>query len=898
MPDPSFTPRRPVTVPEKPALEGLEQKWSAAWESQGVYRFDRSRERSGIYSIDTPPPTVSGSLHVGHVFSYTHTDTIARFQRMRGREVFYPMGWDDNGLPTERRVQNYYGVRCDPSLPYDPDFTPPLDGSRAAGSNVAPGRQPVPVSRPNFIELCARLTQEDEKVFEALWRRLGLSVDWNLTYATIGRAAQKASQAAFLRMLARGDAYQLEAPTLWDVDFRTAVAQAELEDRERPGAYHRIRFKLEPSDPGAFLEIDTTRPELIPACVALVVHPDDPRYTELIEQDAEAVTPLFGVRVPIKAHRLADPEKGTGVAMICTFGDVTDVVWWRELQLPARAILLPNGAFRAIAWGSEGFESADPARAQAAYDQMAGLSSEKARAKIVDQLRESGDLLGEPRPIMHAVKFYEKGDRPLEILTSRQWFVKTLDKRDALIALGGQLEWHPPYMRARYENWVNGLNGDWCISRQRFFGVAFPIWYPIRDDGSIDYADPIVPDESRLPLDPSTDVPDGYTAEQRGVPGGFAGAPDIMDTWATSSLSPQIAGGWLDDPDLFARVFPMDVRPQAHDIIRTWLFSTVLRSQLEHGMLPWANAAISGWVLDPDRKKMSKSKGNVVTPMGLLEEHGSDGVRYWAASGRPGVDTAFDAGQMKVGRRLSIKILNAAKFALAGSLKTGAVTDPLDRAFLLNLAALVSECTGDFEAYDYARALQRIEAAFWQFCDDYLELIKSRRYGDRGETPAASANTAMLIALSTFLRLFAPFLPFVTEEVWSWWQEGSVHRSRWPDAADIEAAAGGRAEVSTLVHASELLAEIRRWKSLKKISISTPVNVTLSCDADAYPDLALYELDLRAAGRIQDLRRVDGSDGVIVELAEATGSEGTERGIGAPRVTEPGGVQGTPPTRK
>ncbi|MEX2270223.1 MAG: valine--tRNA ligase [Vicinamibacterales bacterium] len=870
MSDPSFSPRGAVTVPDKPALEGLEQKWSAWWESQSTYRFDRSRSRAEVYSIDTPPPTVSGSLHVGHVFSYTHTDTIARFHRMRGREVFYPMGWDDNGLPTERRVQNYYGVRCDPSLPYDPSFVPP----------PTPPKPPVPVSRPTFIELCARLTHEDEKVFEDLWRRLGLSVDWNLTYATIGKPAQKASQAAFLRLLARGEAYQTEAPTLWDVDFRTAVAQAELEDRERPGAYHRIRFELA-ARPGTFIEIDTTRPELIPACVALVAHPDDPKYKDLF--DTEVMTPLFGARVPIKAHPLADPEKGTGAAMICTFGDVTDVVWWRELQLQARAIIVPNGTFRALAWGREGWESSDPARAQAAYDQLTGLPSEKARARIVDLLRESGDLVGEPRPVMHAVKFFEKGDRPLEILTSRQWFIRTMDKRAALIALGAKLQWHPPYMRARYENWVNGLNGDWCISRQRFFGVAFPIWYPIRDDGAIDYGRPVVPDESRLPLDPSTDVPDGYTAEQRGVPGGFAGDPDVMDTWATSSLSPQITGGWLDDPDLFSRVFPMDVRPQAHDIIRTWLFSTVLRAYLEHGRLPWANAAISGWVLDPDRKKMSKSKGNVVTPVALLDEHGSDGVRYWAASGRPGVDTAFDAGQMRVGRRLSIKLLNAAKFVLGrprpeglGVGATGPVMAPLDRAVLEQLAALVEDATRDFEAYDYARVLERTESFFWFFCDNYLELVKSRRYGDHGEALAASANTAMLAALSALLRLFAPFLPFVTEEVWSWWQEGSIHRSRWPEAADLRALTAADAPAiardrAALDMAVQVLGEIRRTKSEGKKPLKTPAaRVRVVAPRESLDRLADVEIDVRAAGLIGLLETAEGDFHVDVELGEIT----------------------------
>jgi len=846
-----------VDVPEKPALEGLEAKWTARWESDQLYAFDRSRPRGDVYAIDTPPPTVSGSLHVGHVFSYTHTDVIARFQRMRGKAVFYPMGWDDNGLPTERRVQNYYGVRCDPSLPYDPAFAAP----------EKPGKQPIPISRPNFIELCTRLTLEDEKAFEDLWRSLGLSVDWGMTYATISTRAQRVSQRAFLRLLQKGHAYQVEAPTLWDVDFRTAVAQAELEDREVAGAYHRIRFAR--GDGDGYVEIDTTRPELIPACVALVANPDDERYKPLFGR--EVLTPLFGVRVPVRPHPLADPEKGTGVAMICTFGDVTDVIWWRELSLPVRAIIQANGALRPVTFGDAGWPSDDAARAQRHYDQVAGLSAAKARTRIVEELRASGDLLGDPRPISHAVKFYEKGDRPLEIVTSRQWFIRTMDFRDALLARGRELQWHPPYMRARYENWVNGLNGDWCISRQRFFGVPFPVWYPVRDDGTNDYARPIVADESRLPIDPSSDVPHGYTADQRGRPGGFAGDPDVMDTWATSSLTPQIAGGWEEDPDLFARVFPMDLRPQAHDIIRTWLFSTVLRAQLEHGTLPWTNAAISGWVLDPDRKKMSKSKGNVVTPMGLLQEHGSDGVRYWAASGRPGTDTAFDPGQMKVGRRLAIKILNASKFVLAKTEPCGDVTHPVDRGMLTSLARLVQESTADLEQYDYARVLARTETFFWFFCDNYLELVKSRRYGDQGEAPAASANAALLVALSTMLRLFAPYLVFVTDEVWSWWQTGSVHRAAWPVAEELLETAGGEDErgVAALEFAAEVLSAVRKKKSEEQRPLRTAALRVVMRDTPAR--LALLDdvrSDLIAAGLIQAIETLPSDEfAVDVELA-------------------------------
>ncbi|MFT8395663.1 MAG: valine--tRNA ligase [Propionibacterium sp.] len=833
---PTPNPAQPTTsgwqVPAKPALEGLEDKWSKIWDEQQLFAFQRPDTRAQVFSIDTPPPTVSGSLHVGHVFSYTHTDVVARYQRMLGKHIFYPMGWDDNGLPTERRVQNFYGVRCDPSIPYDPDFVPPVKPN--------PKKQ-VSISRRNFVELCHKLTEVDEKAFEHLWRKVGLSVDWSQLYTTIGSETQRISQLAFINNYRRGEAYMSEAPTMWDVTFQTAVAQAELEARDYPGAYHRLAFHR-PDGDAVFIE--TTRPELLVSCCALIAHPDDDRYKPLF--GTTVITPVFGVEIPVLAHPAAEMDKGAGIAMCCTFGDLTDVQWWRELRLPTRTVIGRDGRLSR--------EAPDWLPDAAWYlENLAGRTTFSARKAMVEKLVETGEMEGGPRPTQRMANFYEKGDKPLEIVSTRQWYISNGGRDDALKELllkrGEQIDFVPEHMRHRYSNWVEGLNGDWLVSRQRFFGIPFPIWYRLDADGEIDYTDPIVADEASLPVDPTSDCPEGFTPEQRGVPGGFVADPDVMDTWATSSLSPEIVCGWQRDPELFGLTFPMDLAPQAHDIIRTWLFSRVVRAHFEFDELPWKRATISGFVTDPDRKKMSKSKGNVVVPTDILDKYGADAVRWRAAMARPGMDSPFDERQMKVGRRLAMKVLNASKFVLGMGAPTGseAITAPVDLAELAALRAVVTRATESLDKYDYTTTLEATEEFFWSFCDDYLELVKERAYGASGQEAADSANATLQLVLSVLLRLMAPYLPFVTAEVWSWWHAGSVHTSAWPTVGELPDS--GDPELISDVAAALIL--VRGAKSDAKVSMKTPVEkIVLSGPASAIDHLKSVETDLAAVGHI------------------------------------------------
>jgi valyl-tRNA synthetase len=862
----------PSTLPSHFEPQSAEVRWDETWQKLEAYRWDPSKSRADNFVVDTPPPTVSGSLHLGHVFSYTQTDVLARQQRMMGKNVFYPMGWDDNGLPTERRVQVYFHVRCDANVPFEEGLKlePATDEQRKKD-------RPRLVSRQNFIELCHIVTSQDEKVFEGLFRRLALSVDWTQTYATIDDRCRHLAQLSFLDLFEKKRAYTLEAPTMWDVDFQTAVAQAEVADKERPGAYHHLEFGVEGSDES--FVIATTRPELLPACVAVCAHPDDERYKHLFGKNA--VTPLFFAPVRIFASELADPTKGSGILMVCTFGDQTDVAWWREQKLPLRQILGRDGRLREVTFGSDEYPSAKAEVANGYYAQLAGKAVNQAQKAIVELLKDpagsatghvagkgAAPLQGEPKPITHAVRFYEKGDRPLEFVTSRQWFVRLLDQKAELLEKGDAITWHPEFMRSRYRNWTENLGIDWCVSRQRYFGVPIPVWYPVKADGTLDYSAPIMPAKDQLPVDPITHAPKGFDEAQRNQPGGFAGDPDVFDTWFTSSLTPQIGSHWLLDPERHAKLFPADVRPQSHEIIRTWAFYTIAKAMLHSESVPWKNVAISGWILAESGKKMGKSEGNAVTPIGMLDEYGSDSVRYWAASARLGTDTKFDDKVLKVGKRLVTKLFNAGKYVLQqdpgsdGDVSPSAITEELDRAFIAELRELVKDTGTYFAGFEYARALQETEQFFWsRFTDTYLELVKFRARGEQGDEAGRRSGVATLrLALNVLLRLFAPFVPYVADEVWSWAfasETGSptIHRTRWPSADDL-AAVAAPADAASLGLAIELYAAINKKKTEQGASVGRSIKtMKVTTTAERWQQTERVLADVIAASRCHQLDR-------------------------------------------
>jgi len=847
-----------MQFPKQYQAQTIEQQWRQRWQQQATYRYDHHVKREQTFVIDTPPPTVSGALHMGHVFSYTQTDLIARFKRMRGLNVFYPIGWDNNGLPTERRVQNLYGITCEPSAAYDKHYQAQLMAN--------PPKELQPVSRQNFIETCRLQTQIDQEKYRDLWQRMGLSFDWQQEYNTISPNCIQTAQAGFLKLVAQGDAYTREAPTMWDVSFQTSVALAEVEERAARGHYHDIQFH---TTAGETFVISTTRPELLPACIAVVAHPEDQRFTHLLGQ--YAITPLFHTKVPILPAAHADPEKGTGILMVCTFGDTNDVAFWQQSGLPLKQLIDRRGHLLPIQFGTETFTSEQPEQANSIYAHLCGKYAKSARKRMVELLQEAGVLRHEPKPTEQAVKYYEKGDLPLEYVTARQWFIRLLDHQSALLQQGDKVTWHPHHMHKRYEQWVQGLNQDWCISRQRYFGVPFPVWYPLDANGEPQYDQPICAQTSQLPLDPQTDVPAGFTASQRGQPNGFIGDPDVMDTWATSSLSPQISSHWNTDANRHKNLYPADLRPQAHEIIRTWAFYTITQSYLHAKQIPWHNIAISGWVVNPDCSKMSKSKGNVVTPESLLEQYSADALRYWAARAKLGADTVFDATVFKSGQKLVTKVFNASKFVLMQLTTTNdqsdlplgdidQITDAFDRAWIANLVELIEQATDAYVDFDYATALQLTERFFWHFCDDYIELVKVRAYQQKATAAGQSAVATLIWTLNALLRLFAPALPFITEEVWSWYfaqhtGQASIHRAAWPSTQELTAQAGTHPQ--TIELACHIMEQVRTSKSQAQKSMKWPVaKLTIILPEDQHILLSSALPDIAAAGCVSSVIQV------------------------------------------
>lgn len=804
-------------LPKKYDTAETEKRWQQHWLDAGTYHWDDTASRKETYVIDTPPPTVSGHLHMGHVFSYCQADFVARWQRMNGKTVFYPMGFDDNGLPTERLVEKATKKRA-------VDFE----------------------SREAFIEACRKVSADSRVAYRDLFQSTALSVDWRQEYHTISDRSRKISQLSFLDLYQKGQVERRLEPMLWDPVDQTAIAQAEVEDKELPSHFNDITFGVDGSD--ETFVIGTTRPELIPACVGVFYHPEDTRYQHL--KGKQAVTPLFGVKVPILEDESVEMEKGTGIMMCCTFGDEKDIEKWRKHQLETRVILNKYGKV----------DLPTQLQSEGAHP-LQGLKAKAARERIIEMLAESGDLV-KSDPITHTVKCAERSGAPLEILPSPQWFVKVIDKKDELKAKSAECNWHPQWMSKRMEQWIDGLNWDWCISRQRYFGVPFPVWYSKRagEEGKV-----LLASAEQLPCNPLVDLPEGYTRDE------VEADTDVLDTWFTSSISPQLNSHGLNDEvaldaERHAKLYPADLRPQAHEIIRTWAFYTLVKSYLHGDSKPWENLMISGWCLAEDKTKMSKSKGNVVTPIDLIEEHGSDVVRYWASTSKLGQDTAFSRDLLKIGKKLVNKLWNATKFAaihlekLEGEPKE--VTATLDKWILTRLHRATAKATEEFTRYEYASALRAVEDFFWNdFCDNYLELVKKRAYDEAGEDKAGQMSAVFTIyhCLDGILRLFAPIVPHVTEELWShifvekYEQTGSIHaRSNWPEAEHYLCDEMAEKEGIAVV---ELLEAVRKAKSEKGVSIKWPIaHAAISAELS---DSA--KADLAGAGNILQLEQGEGA---------------------------------------
>jgi len=800
-------------LPNRYDFREAEPRLARFWEQNNVYGYDPAGSGQH-FTIDTPPLTVSGQLHIGHCYSYTQADVIARYRRMCGDHVYYPMGFDDNGLPTERFVEKTIK------------------------------RNATEMGRESFIDACLELTQQTEDRFEILWRRLSLSVDWRYRYSSISHDARRVSQWSFIRLHRQGLTYTQQAPTLWCPECQTAIAQAEVNDATLPTRFTTLAFHL--SD-GSILPIATTRPELLPACVAVFVHPDDARYKHLLGKTASIDSGAFHgapeLAVPIQADELADPARGSGAVMCCTFGDSTDVRWWHTHQLPLRMAIGRDGRMTELA------------------GTYAGLPVQEARKRILGYLEGKGQILRE-ETIEHVVGTHERCGTPIEYLHTRQWFIRVLDQKERLLEAGRKIRWHPEHMQIRYEHWVEHLQWDWCISRQRYFGVPFPAWM-CRACGEI-----MLATLEQLPVDPQITQP---LAPCTCGSTDFEPEPDVMDTWATSSCSPMIIGHWIDDPAWFAQHFPASLRPQAHEIIRTWAFYTIVKSLYHTNDIPWREIMISGHGLSADRRKISKSKEhNEVGPMEVIEKESADALRYWATTGRTGADSPLSPEMIANGRRLVTKLWNASRFAQSrlehfANETYPAKLLPTDRWLLSRLARTIAAATAEMDRYEYGAARAEVERFFWaDLCDNYLELAKSRLYGEAGEEHYA-AQWALYQTLLSVMKLLAPYLPYVTEEIYQgllrqWDGAQSIHRAAWPaqqrEWIDEEAETTGE----TLL---ELLRQVRRYKAERGLSVGAELEVlhiTGCLEAAQRASLEMAMPDLKSATRVK--RIILAEDGV------------------------------------
>jgi valyl-tRNA synthetase len=805
----------------------LEQKWRAHWDKTKLYAWNKDATRENSFVIDTPPPYASGTLHMGHVFGFIQADSIARYQRMKGKNVFYPIGFDDNGLPTERVVEKRIGKKAS-ELP-----------------------------RHEFKALCDQVIEEIEAEFIESFKLTSLSLDWSQLYRTIDDRSTTISQMSFLDLYEKDFIYRTLQPTIWDPVDKTALAQADLEDKEKPGIMYEIKFHTEDKEE---IVIASTRPELLPGCVAIFYHKDDTRYQHL--QGKFAIVPICGTKVPILADEQVRIDKGTGLVMCCTFGDMVDIDWWRKHKLPTRVILDQSGKISLKdKLNNQGFQFQETQALNELVEAIEGKKVNEAREITVEFLKNQGFILSQTE-VTRMVKCAERSKAPMEILVTPQWAIRILDKKEELIKKAKECKWHPEHMLHRMLNWIQGISWDWCISRQRYFGVPFPIWYSKRkgEEGKI-----LIAASDQLPVDPTIDLPKGYKRDEV-IP-----ETDIMDTWATSSVTPQINSMGINDKfsmdaDRHKKLFPADLRPQGHEIIRTWAFYTLAKSLMHDDSIPWKNVMINGWVLTQDKTKMSKSKGNVVSPVNLIKEKGVDVVRYWASSYTPGTDVIFSEDVFKTGHRLVNKLWNASKFVsmhmealnttIPSILKVSCDTD---RWIISKLHFVVKEVTKSFDEFEYFAARNKAEMFFWNdFCDNYLELIKARIYDPEGKNPSGqeSAVHTCAFVLNALLRLFAPFMPHITEEIYSLVFEmtSSIHaQGTWPRFAEIPhndkaLVAGG--------FAAQILAVIRKFKTEEKLSMKVEiesVNIVPATDSIILADFGDSFNDLKDAANINHL---------------------------------------------